>query len=61
MNNDFIIIFFIICVLILLYIYFNETPPQKKEPELIVSEPIDKNVIQAINITKTVETSPLLS
>ena len=60
--NDYTIIFLIISILIIIFIYFNNTQIKpKKEVELVIPEPIDKNVKQAINIVQTTQSSPLLS
>jgi hypothetical protein len=61
------------CILIFLYINFNGLSSNKEanhsqsqliekiNDELKNTNTIDKNVIQAVNINKTIETSPLLS
>lgn len=63
MDNNYITIFLIICLLIIIFFYFNQTTPntQKENVKVTIQNPIDKNVIQAVNIAQTTQSSPLLS
>lgn len=63
MDDNYITIFLIICLLIIIFVYFNQSNlnTKKQNVNIIIPNPIDKNVIQAVNITQTTQSSPLLS